>query len=84
MNELSDGLLDAVCALAEKRPSPKTTMDIWPMAGAAARVPAQHGLVGGRARLEQQRQRAERERGDLGRKFTRIGHQPVGRSLHMK
>jgi hypothetical protein len=38
VNELSDGLVDALCELAEARPSPRTTMDIWPMAGAAARV----------------------------------------------
>ena len=37
---LSDELLDAVCEVARTRPSPKTTMDIWPMEGAAARVPA--------------------------------------------
>jgi FAD/FMN-containing dehydrogenase len=37
---LSDELLDAVCGLARTRPSPQTTMDIWPMEGAAARVPA--------------------------------------------
>lgn len=35
---LSDDLLDALCDLAAARPSPKTTMDIWPQTGAVARV----------------------------------------------
>jgi FAD/FMN-containing dehydrogenase len=38
VNELSDGFLDALCDLAARRPSRKTTMDVWPMAGAASRV----------------------------------------------
>lgn len=38
VEELSDDLLDSLCDLAAARPSPKTTMDIWPMAGAASRV----------------------------------------------
>jgi len=38
LNELGDDLIDALCDLAESRPSPRTTMDIWPMAGAAERV----------------------------------------------
>ena len=38
VEELSDALLDELCELAAKRPSPKTTMDVWPMAGAATRV----------------------------------------------
>ena len=48
LNELSDDLLDALCDLAAKRPSPKTTMDVWPMAGAAARVPAADTAFGPR------------------------------------
>jgi FAD/FMN-containing dehydrogenase len=38
VDELSDDLLDTICELAERRPSPRTTMDMWPMAGAASRV----------------------------------------------
>ena len=38
VEELSDDLLDHLCDLAARRPSPRTTMDIWPMAGAASRV----------------------------------------------
>jgi FAD/FMN-containing dehydrogenase len=45
---LSDELIDAVCELARKRPSSKTTMDIWPMAGAASRVPASATAFGER------------------------------------
>ncbi len=35
---LTDELIDHLCDLAAKRPSARTTMDIWPMRGAAARV----------------------------------------------
>ncbi|HEX5505848.1 MAG TPA: FAD-binding oxidoreductase [Thermomicrobiales bacterium] len=38
VDELSDELLLALCKLAAERPSPRTTMDIWPQTGAAARV----------------------------------------------
>jgi len=38
VESLSDDLLDALCELAAARPSPKTTMDIWPQMGAVARV----------------------------------------------
>jgi hypothetical protein len=38
VNELSDDMLMAVCDLAAKRPSSRTTMDIWPISGAARRV----------------------------------------------
>ena len=48
VEELSDGLLDALCDLAARRPSTKTTMDIWPMAGAASRVPATDTAFGAR------------------------------------
>jgi FAD/FMN-containing dehydrogenase len=37
LNALSDELIDTLCDLAAKRPSPRTTMDIWPIQGAAAR-----------------------------------------------
>lgn len=48
VNELSDGFLDKLCELGASRPSPKTTMDIWPMAGAAARVGAKDTAFGER------------------------------------
>jgi len=38
VEELTDELLDAVCEAAASRPSSKTTLDIWPMGGAAMRV----------------------------------------------
>jgi FAD binding domain/Berberine and berberine like len=38
VDELSDELLDALCQLAASRPSSRTTLDIWPMTGAASRV----------------------------------------------
>jgi FAD/FMN-containing dehydrogenase len=38
VEELSDELLLALCRLAAERPSPMTTMDIWPQAGAPRRV----------------------------------------------
>ncbi len=48
VNELSDELLDALCELAAERPSSKTTMDIWPQTGAAARVGAAETAFGQR------------------------------------
>jgi len=48
LEELSDGLLDALCDLAGTRPSPRTTMDVWPMAGSAARVPPEATAFGRR------------------------------------
>lgn len=48
VNELSDALLDKLCELGASRPSPRTTMDIWPMAGAAARVGAKDTAFGER------------------------------------
>jgi hypothetical protein len=48
VNELSDALLDALCDLARTRPSKKTTMDVWPMAGAAAKVGAADTAFGPR------------------------------------
>ncbi|HZD04214.1 MAG TPA: BBE domain-containing protein, partial [Longimicrobiales bacterium] len=38
VDELTDDLFDALCDLAATRPSPRTTMDVWPMAGAPSRV----------------------------------------------
>ena len=46
VNELSDGFLDGLCDLAAKRPSKKTTMDVWPMAGAASKVGAKDTAFG--------------------------------------
>jgi hypothetical protein len=48
VNELSDALIDALCTLAAARPSPKTTMDIWPQTGAVARVGAEETAFGER------------------------------------
>ncbi|MGH2346079.1 MAG: BBE domain-containing protein, partial [Chloroflexota bacterium] len=48
VKELSDELLDTLCKLAAERPSPKTTMDIWPLTGAAARVGAAETAFGQR------------------------------------
>ena len=45
---LSDALLDALCQLAAARPSPRTTMDIWPQTGAAGRVGADETAFGRR------------------------------------
>jgi FAD/FMN-containing dehydrogenase len=38
VDSLGDDLIDALCDLAAERPSPRTTMDVWPMSGAVARV----------------------------------------------
>jgi FAD binding domain/Berberine and berberine like len=48
VEQLSDGLLDALCQLAAERPSARTTMDIWPQRGAAARVRAEDTAFGRR------------------------------------
>jgi FAD/FMN-containing dehydrogenase len=48
VDTLSDDLLDALCDLAATRPSPKTTMDIWPQSGAVARVGAEETAFGPR------------------------------------
>jgi hypothetical protein len=45
---LSDELIDALCRLAAVRPSPKTTMDIWPQTGAVTRVGAEETAFGQR------------------------------------
>jgi len=48
VEEFSDGLIDALCQLAESRPSPRTTMDVWPMADAPSRVGAADTAFGRR------------------------------------
>ena len=48
VEELSDALLDELCVLVRNRPSPKTTLDVWPMAGAATRVGATETAFGRR------------------------------------
>lgn len=48
VSELSEALLDALCDLAAARPSPKTTMDIWPQTGAVARIGAEETAFGER------------------------------------
>jgi FAD/FMN-containing dehydrogenase len=48
VEELSDALLDALCELAATRPSPRTTMDIWPQLGAPMRVGATETAFGRR------------------------------------
>jgi FAD/FMN-containing dehydrogenase len=48
LEELSDGLLDALCDLAASRPSPRTTMDVWPLLGASSRPGAADTAFGRR------------------------------------
>jgi FAD/FMN-containing dehydrogenase len=48
LEQLSDGLLDALCRLAAERPSSRTTMDVWPQRGAAARVGPEETAFGRR------------------------------------
>src|SRR5262245_33031992 len=48
VDSLSDALLDDLCALAASRPSPKSTMDIWPQSGAVGRVNADATAFGPR------------------------------------
>ena len=48
VDALGDDLLDALCALAASRPSPKTTMDVWPQGGAVARVGSEATAFGPR------------------------------------
>jgi FAD/FMN-containing dehydrogenase len=45
---LTDELLAELCQLAAERPSPRTTMDIWPQAGAPMRVGADATAFGRR------------------------------------
>jgi hypothetical protein len=48
VEELGDGLLDTLCRLAAERPSPRTTMDVWPQRGAATRVGPEQTAFGRR------------------------------------
>ena len=48
VNDLSDGLIDALCELTATRPSPRTAVDIWPQAGAVRRVGADETAFGER------------------------------------
>ena len=48
VDDLSDDLLDALCDLAAARPSPRTTMDVWPQSGAVARVGEEETAFGPR------------------------------------
>jgi FAD/FMN-containing dehydrogenase len=48
VEELGDGLLDALCRLAAERPSPRTTMDVWPQRGVAARIAPEETAFGRR------------------------------------
>jgi FAD/FMN-containing dehydrogenase len=48
VHALSDDLLRALCALAAERPSSRTTMDVWPQAGAAMRVGTEETAFGAR------------------------------------
>ncbi len=47
-DELSDGLIDALCGLAAGRPSPRTGVGIWAHTGAMARVGAAETAFGRR------------------------------------
>jgi hypothetical protein len=48
VNEMSDEFLRALCQLAAERPSPRTTMDLWPQVGAATRVGVAETAFGAR------------------------------------
>jgi FAD/FMN-containing dehydrogenase len=48
VEDLSNELFNTLCRLSAERPSPRTTMDIWPQAGAASRVPAHATAFGQR------------------------------------
>jgi FAD/FMN-containing dehydrogenase len=48
VSALSDELLGALCTLAAERPSPRTSLNIWPQAGAVARVGAEETAFGAR------------------------------------
>lgn len=49
VDALSDGLIDALCALAASRPSTRTTMDIWPQRGAAINMDEEATAFGPRS-----------------------------------
>jgi FAD/FMN-containing dehydrogenase len=48
VEDLSDELFDALCDLAATRPSPRTTMDVWPQAPAVTRVGPEETAFGRR------------------------------------
>jgi FAD/FMN-containing dehydrogenase len=48
VEEFGDELIDTLCAAASTRPSPLTGIGVWPLAGAATRVPAAATAFGGR------------------------------------
>lgn len=49
VEEFSDDVIDHLCGLAAARPSPRTTMDIWPQMGAPMRVGPDETAFGRRA-----------------------------------
>lgn len=48
IEEFSDEIIDHLCQLAATRPSPRTTMDVWPQVGAAMRVGPEETAFGRR------------------------------------
>jgi FAD/FMN-containing dehydrogenase len=48
VEHLSDDLLDTLCQLAAERPSPLSTVEIWPQNGAVSRVSAEETAFGRR------------------------------------
>ena len=48
LNDLSEGTVSSLAALSAARPSPISSLDIWALGGAMARVPADHGAFRGR------------------------------------
>jgi FAD/FMN-containing dehydrogenase len=48
VEEVSDGLIDALCQLAADRPSSRSNLEIWPQAGAVTRVGAEETAFGRR------------------------------------
>jgi FAD/FMN-containing dehydrogenase len=48
VQELEDDLLDTLCELSAQRPSPRSSIGVWPLAGAALRVAAEETAFGPR------------------------------------
>ena len=48
LGDLNDGTIESLAALSAARPSPISSLDIWALGGAMARVPADHGAFRGR------------------------------------
>lgn len=46
---LDDALIDTIVGLSEAAPSPRSTIDVWPLGGAMARVPAGDTAFGDRS-----------------------------------